>query len=182
LCHTVSAKYVLGINTLQINTDHDYGGVVANQLATLNHLGVFTTPLPETPEKLPRLVDHHDAQEDLNLRARSYLHSNCAHCHRKWGGGNAEFQLLATLPLNETGTLGVRPGQGEFGLSAPRVLLPGEPDRSMALFRMKRLGLGRMPHIASNVVDQDAVRLIEQWLRQPSSPAAARRTGLKPGG
>ncbi len=42
MCHTVTAKYALGVNTRQMNKDHDYGGVVANQLATLNHLGLFT--------------------------------------------------------------------------------------------------------------------------------------------
>ena len=58
LCHTTAAKYILGINTLQMNKDHDYGGVVANQLRTLDHLGVFTQPLPAPPEKLARLVDY----------------------------------------------------------------------------------------------------------------------------
>lgn len=166
LCHTMSAKYALGVNTLQMNKDHDYDGVVANQLSTLDHLGVFTKPLPEPPEELPSLVDSRDTSRDLDRRARSYLHANCSHCHRKWGGGNAQFQLLATLPLDETGTLGVRPGQGKFELDNPRILVPGSPERSMALYRMKVLGLGRMPHVASNELDTEAVKLIEQWLRQ----------------
>lgn len=84
----------------------------------------------------------------------------------KWGGGNAEFQLLATLPLNDTGTLGVRPAHGDFGLKDPRVLVPGEPERSMVLHRMKLLGLGRMPHVASSVVDDRAVQLIHDWIQQ----------------
>ena len=36
----------------------------------------------------------------------------------------------------------------------------------MVAFRMNRLGLGRMPHIASNVVDEDAVKLIREWIKQ----------------
>jgi hypothetical protein len=74
--------------------------------------------------------------------------------------------MLATLPLEETGTLGVRPGQGTFELDNPHILVPGSPERSMALHRMKRQGLGRMPHVASNEIDTDAVKLIEQWLRE----------------
>jgi uncharacterized repeat protein (TIGR03806 family) len=165
LCHTMPAKFVLGVNTLQMNKDHDYGGVIANQLRTLEHLGVFTEPLPASPEKLPKLVDYHDRQASLNERARSYLHSNCSHCHMKWGGGNAEFQLLATLDLADTGTIGVRPGHGNFGLDRPAVILPGQPERSMVYHRMTKLGLGRMPHVASNVVDEDAVKLIHAWLK-----------------
>ena len=30
---------------------------------------------------------------------------------------------------------------------------------------MKKLGLGRMPHIASNVVDDEGVNLIEEWIK-----------------
>jgi hypothetical protein len=165
LCHTQSAKFVLGVNTLQLNRDHDYGGRVANQLRTLEHLGVFTKPLPAPPEKLPRLVDYTDRRLDVNTRARSYLHANCAHCHMKWGGGNAEFQLLATLDLKDTGTLGTRPGQGDFGLKDPRILVPGEPERSMVLYRMQKLGLGRMPHVASSVVDEEGVKLVRDWIK-----------------
>ena len=97
LCHTMASKYVLGVNTLQMNKNHSYGGVIANQLDTLNHLGIFTKPLPKPVSKLPRLINYHDQTQDLDRRARSYLHANCAHCHQKWGGGNAEFQLQANL-------------------------------------------------------------------------------------
>ncbi|MCS6851887.1 MAG: PQQ-dependent sugar dehydrogenase [Gemmataceae bacterium] len=166
MCHTVTAKYALGVNTLQMNRDHDYGGVIANQLATLEHLGLFTQPLPARPEQLPRLVDYRDPRQDLDARARSYLHANCSHCHRKWGGGNADFQLLATLPLDQTGIINARPGHGSFDLTDPRILVPGQPERSLIVYRMARRGLGQMPHIASNVIDQDAVELITEWVRQ----------------
>jgi len=166
LCHTMPAKYTLGVNTLQLNRDYDYGGVIANQLSTLDHLGIFTKPLPEAPEKLPRLYDYEDEKVDLDKRARSYLHANCSHCHMKWGGGNAEFLLLATLPLKETGTIGTRPGQGAFDIPDARILAPGEPERSIIHHRMTRLGLGRMPHVASLAVDEKGVKLIHDWIKQ----------------
>jgi uncharacterized repeat protein (TIGR03806 family) len=167
LCHTMPAKYTLGVNTLQLNKDHDYGhGQVANQLRTLEHLGIFTQHLPELPEKLPRLVDYEDEKQSLDARARSYLHANCAHCHMKWGGGNAEFLLLATLDIKDTGTLNTKPGQGTFDLRDPRIIVPGDPDRSLVAYRMSKLGLGRMPHVASNVVDEKGLRLIRDWIKQ----------------
>ena len=168
LCHTMAAKYVLGVNTLQMNKNHDYGEVVANQLDTLNHLGVFNKPLPKPANELPKLVHYHDKTADLNARARSYLHANCSHCHRKWGGGNAEFQLLATLPLTETGTLNTPPGQGKFNLDQPVLLMSGKPERSLVFHRMTRLGLGRMPHVGSNVRHQEAIELIGQWIEELS--------------
>ena len=166
LCHTMPAKYVLGVNTLQMNKDHDYGhGRVANQLATLEHLGIFKRQLPKKPDDLPHLVNYRDEKQDLNKRARSYLHANCAHCHMKWGGGNADFLLVATVDLDQTNSINTRVGQGKFELKDPRVIVPGVPDRSMILFRMRRLGLGRMPHVGSNVVDDRGAQLIEEWLR-----------------
>ncbi|MBM3775666.1 MAG: hypothetical protein FJW37_10980, partial [Acidobacteria bacterium] len=172
LCHTVPAKYLLGVNTLQLNRDYNYDGVIANQLSTFEHLGLFTTPLPARPESLPRLANYLDPKAPLEDRARSYLEANCAHCHRKWGGGNAEFQLLSTLPLEELGIVNAALQHGHLGLDKPRLLVPGEPERSMILHRMKILDLGRMPHIASKVADEQAVALIRDWITQ-----MARRPG-----
>ncbi|MGE3316055.1 MAG: PQQ-dependent sugar dehydrogenase [Planctomycetaceae bacterium] len=171
LCHTMAAKYVLGITTLQMNKDHDYGEVTANQLRTFDHIGLFTKPLPAEPETMEKLADYHDKSASVDVRARSYLHANCSHCHRKWGGGNAEFQLLATLPITETGTVDVKPGQGAFGLANARYIAPGDPTRSMVYHRMTLTGLGRMPHVAVNIIDQEAVDLIREWIRQmPAKP------------
>ena len=40
VCHSRAANYVLGLSTLQFNRDHDYGGIVDNQLLVLEHLGL----------------------------------------------------------------------------------------------------------------------------------------------
>jgi len=117
--------------------------------------------LPKTPEKLDRLVDYHDRKQSLNDRARAYLHSNCSHCHRKWGGGNAEFQLLSTLKLDETGPSTSNRArhvrrQGRAAAGA------GRSGTFAVVAALKRRGLGQMPHIASNVVDPEAVELIEE--------------------
>ena len=166
LCHTMAAKYVLGVTTLQMNKDHDYGGVIANQLATFEHLGIFKEKLPKAAADLPRLEDYHDQKVDLNLRARSYLHANCAHCHRKWGGGNAEFELQASLPLADTLAVNTRPGQGTFRLDDPRIIVPGNPGRSLVLQRMRLDGLGKMPHVASNQKDLAAIEMLQKWLSE----------------
>lgn len=166
LCHTMAAKYVLGVTTHQMNHAFDYGGAVGkrNQIQNFHELGLFTEPLTKSPDDLDHLVDYHDDSAELDVRARSYLQSNCSHCHRKWGGGNAEFQLLSTLPLDDTGTVNVRPGHGLFQLKDGKLLVPGSPDRSLIYFRMNRIGLGRMPHVASSVRDEKALALMREWI------------------
>ena len=47
-----------------------------------------------------------------------------------------------------------------------RLLVPGHPEQSIIHDRMKRLGLGRMPHIASRVVDEQGVKLVHDWIKQ----------------
>ncbi len=166
-CHTMPAKYVLGLNTVQMNKDHDYGGGrVANQLRTLEHLGIFKAPLPKPPEALPRLANYEDRSQPLDARARAYLHANCAHCHMKWGGGNADFELLATMDLKATRTLSDAPRHGKFDLKDPGLLVPGSPERSLLLWRMKRLDAPRMPRVGSSVVDENGALLIEEWIKQ----------------
>src|SRR5262249_24677408 len=140
LCHTMPAKYVLGLNTHQLNRDHVYADGPANQLATSEKMGLFTKALPAAPDKLPRLADYEDAKHDVATRARSYLHSNCAHCHMKWGGGNTEFQLLYTLKPAEMGVVNVRPAHGTFKLNDPRIVKPGKPEESMLYHRMTLTG------------------------------------------
>src|SRR5262245_29190240 len=128
-------------------------------------MGLFTKALPAAPAKLPRLADYEDTKQDVATRARAYLQANCAHCHMKWGGGNAELQLLSTLKLADMGIVNVRPGQGTFKLSDPRIVKPGKPEESMLYHRMTLTGLGRMPHVASSVVDEKGAKLIHDWIK-----------------
>jgi uncharacterized repeat protein (TIGR03806 family) len=168
LCHTMPMHFVLGLNVPQMNRDHDYGGTVDNQLRTLDHIGLFTKPIPNLAKKteLPKLPDPRDEKVPLDQRARSYLHANCAHCHMVYGGGNALFKLTFTLPLSATGIVGTPPMHGDFGIAGGKLVVPGDPDRSLLLHRMAKLGHGRMPHVASSVVDENAVKLVREWIRQ----------------
>jgi hypothetical protein len=76
-----------------------------------------------------------------------------------------------------TRSVNAPPGQGLFGLNDPKVIVPGDPDRSMALHRMQLTTLGRMPHIASNVVDQQAVELLRAWIKDLSNDSLLSRPG-----
>jgi uncharacterized repeat protein (TIGR03806 family) len=166
LCHTVPAKFVLGLNTHQLNRDYDYGSGPVNQLAAWEKMGLFSKPLPATPEKLPRLTNPDDEKAPLEKRARAYLHANCAHCHIKWGGGNAEFQLMFTLPLKTMGVADVKPAHGNFDVKDARLLTPGKPEQSIIHHRMTITGLGRMPHVGSRVVDEKGAKLVFDWIKE----------------
>jgi mono/diheme cytochrome c family protein len=178
LCHTMSANFVLGINGPQLDRSFDYGGVKANQIDVMNKLNLFTQPVSK-PFPLPfvlgdkealnglklELVDPLDASANLDQRARSYLHANCAHCHMKWGGGNAFFYLTGHLPLADTGAVNTPPQHGDLGAPGSKVIAPGDPAHSLILKRMSLTDHHRMPRVGSNVVDEDAVKLIDAWIK-----------------
>ena len=49
-----------------MNRDHDYGGIVDNQIRALDHIGLFKTRLAGSPESLPRFVNPYDEKADLS--------------------------------------------------------------------------------------------------------------------
>jgi glucose/arabinose dehydrogenase len=44
-CHSRQAGFALGMNVWQMNHEHDYGGVIANQLTSLEHIGALKVNL-----------------------------------------------------------------------------------------------------------------------------------------
>ena len=168
LCHTTRAGSIHGFRQPQLAKEHEYGGSLADQLRTLDHIGLFAEPLPA---KIEAFADPHDDSADLTARARSYLHVNCGHCHRRGGGGSSFFDVNYAHTLEKTSLLGTRPTQGTFGIHGAQIVAPGDPYRSVLYYRIAKLGHGRMPQFGSQVVDRRGTKLIHDWIA--SLPPAA---------
>jgi uncharacterized repeat protein (TIGR03806 family) len=160
----------LGVNTPQLNRKCDERGSSDNQLAKWHEEGLLAwTPDVAGP---PKLVDPYDHSVDLDRRARSYLQTNCAHCHQQGAGGTANIDLLYDIPLEQTKTINARPIQGTFNISGARIIAPGDPEGSVLYYRMSKLGGGHMPRLGSNVVDERATRMFHDWIaRMPPEKA-----------
>lgn len=179
-CHNRWSGPVLAFNSPQLNRAHNYGGVLAPQLATLTHIRLLESSAGS--QAVPGIANPHDPSAAINDRARAYLHANCAHCHRMHAGGSVLAQMQFELPLEQTNMVGVRPTQGTFGIHAAQVIAAGDPFRSVLWYRMAKLGAGRMPHLGSTEIDRAGVELIHDWVRQlpaetgaaPTDSAAAR--------
>jgi uncharacterized repeat protein (TIGR03806 family) len=164
VCHSRAANFVLGLSELQMNRDHDYGGVVDNQLRALDHIGVFRKS-PGDLAKMRRLVDPYDRKQALDSRARSYLHVNCAQCHVEAGGGNAQMELEFTTAAEKTRIFDVKPLHHHFDVAEPRLIALGSPERSMIYRRLTLRGTGQMPPLATSQLDREAIKLMEEWIR-----------------
>lgn len=174
LCHNPWAGHVLGFQSGQLNRSA-VGGSASNQIADLRRVGVFTMPATWQIEKLSRLCDPYDSAAAIDLRARSYLHANCAHCHRFGGGGTATIDLDFSVNVDKTGAIGQRPSQGTFGISGARIISPGDPFGSVLWYRMAKLGPGRMPRAGAAMIDTRASRLIHDWIVQ-LEPALSKKS------
>jgi hypothetical protein len=62
-------------------------------------------------------------------------------------------------------------------LADPRILVPGDAGRSLIYHRMKMEGLGRMPHVASSVVDQEALTMLRAWITDLGQTDRIRQRG-----
>lgn len=120
--------------------------------------------LPKTPGEYDHLADPYDASADLNRRARSYLHSNCAQCHVEAGGGNSAFDLHVRTDPARMRLFDVKPQHDTFDLSDPKIIARGDPGRSVLYYRITRRGPGQMPPLATTLVDEKATRMIEAWI------------------
>jgi glucose/arabinose dehydrogenase len=118
-----------------------------------------------TANKARRLVDPYDARQDLTLRARSYLHSNCAQCHVEAGGGNAMIDLEFSTKLDKMKLIDVPPQHDTFGLKDARLIAPGRPEASVLLHRVGHRGPGQMPPLATSLVDEPALRMLREWVQ-----------------
>lgn len=116
-------------------------------------------------EDYPRLADPADEKADLDERARSYLHANCAHCHVWAGGGNSAIQLDVRSPLAKTRLIDETPLHDRYGIAEAKLVAPGSPERSVLTHRLKVRGKGQMPPLASTRVDEKATGLIRAWIR-----------------
>lgn len=149
--------------------------LVANQLRSLSRAGFFDQPLDERAR--PRLVNPYLAEPpstaatgptppNLNERARSWLHVNCAHCHREGAGGSVVTHLDYESTPDQMKAFGRPPSQGTFGIDAAAVIQPADPYRSVLYFRIATEGGGHMPRLGARRVDPAGVRLIHDWIKQ----------------
>jgi uncharacterized repeat protein (TIGR03806 family) len=163
-CHTQAAGRTLGLEIGTLNGDFGYPtGRTANQLTTLNFIDTLTPALTQTPAQLPAIPDPAGSAA-LEQRARAWLHSNCAYCHRPGGPTQASMDLRYSTALSATGTCNIAPSLGDLGVANARLIAPGSAATSIIVNRANRRDGNGMPPIATNQVDTAGVALLTQWI------------------
>lgn len=173
-CHNKWSGPALAFGTFHFTGPTVQSATSTDQLEEFARVGLIDK-LPEVSDPA-LLVDTSDDSSDIERRARSYLHINCAHCHRMHAGGSVLAFMHADLSLEQTNLINTRPSQGMFGIHDARVIAAGDPFRSILLHRMAKLGGGRMPHIGSFEVDVEGLELLSSWIDQMPDNQTASET------
>lgn len=153
-CHNNWSGFALGFEPDQLTS---ISGKKPSESATL-----FDGPFLDRLKS--HLVSSHDDKADLETRARSWLHANCAHCHRRHGGGSVPLMVNFDVPTAETMLLNEKPTRGDLALPDARVISSGKPAQSVLIARMARSGNGHMPMIGARETDPHGFQLLWDWI------------------
>jgi uncharacterized repeat protein (TIGR03806 family) len=168
-CHTRAAGFVLGPKTRQIHREFTYpsSGATDNQIRTWSYLGMLSEPVSD--EDLPgldRLSAIGDSSAPLEARVRSYLDANCANCHRPGMDIPAAFDARFDTSLAEAAIIGHPTVSDSLGIARPRVVAPGDAERSLLWRRMVLPERFKMPPLARNRVDDEAAAAVKEWIER----------------
>ena len=168
-CHTRSAGWSLGLETAQMNRVPATAALgTQNQIDKFAAAGLFDAA-PAKPYKaalvtpVQRPAWRPAQRATVTERARSYLHANCAFCHRP-DGEFKTIDLRYDIDFKTDIALQHGPRQGNPERRRRDQSDAGPPRAVVTWLRMNTLEMGRMPPLASDVLDQDALALVGDWI------------------
>lgn len=167
ICHNDVSGQALGFRTSHLNSDFHYPATnrTANQLDTFNSIGVFNVTL--TAAQLESYIEARpldDATAPLEHRVRSYLDTNCSHCHRPGGSGEGFDARLGT-PLDLQNLINGIPQRFESLGPEGRYIAPGDIAHSAVFVRASAVGNGdAMPPLAKNLAHTAGIAALQSYI------------------
>ena len=162
-CHKVYDTSVpAGVKPKNINKVVNYGNHSMNQIEKWIDYGY----LDNAPDNIEAMIDWTDPSNSLELRVRSYIDINCAHCHSD--NTHCEYRPIrldfdSTEDLTNLGVC--LPPDTDLGNGTDLIVAPGNVIRSVLHFRMASVEEEyRMPLLGRTLVHQEAINLVEEWI------------------
>lgn len=162
-CHKLDNKPIpIGVKPQNINVTYNYPNGIKNQLQKLVDEGY----LQSYPSNITSTVNYKDTSKPLDIRLRSYLDINCAHCHQDNARCDYRAIRLSFSQTSNLTKLGVCVSADEpLGSSLERIITPGNPGKSVMHFRLSSINENnRMPLLGRTIVHDEGVELLTQWI------------------
>ena len=177
-CHTGRPVEVLGFTALQLSPDRDPKAPHAEKpgpddvdLRKLVELGVLKNLPPSLLDHAPRI----EASSPRERAALGYLQANCGICHNGVGplsslGMRLDVPVGPPLDIRAPAfksAVGVPSRYQPNPKSSCVRIDPGAPDASALVIRMgSRNPYVQMPPLGTHLVDEEALALVEEWIRE----------------
>lgn len=170
VCHSNKAAFTpIGPKPQNLFKDFNYATGVQNQLAKWKGEG-YLNSFSQNPVVT---VDWQDTSKSLDLRARSYLDINCAHCHKPGGACDLmpeNFSFTATV-VNPS-SLGICVTPHDFVTGGENYIIEAQNSR-MSLMYTKMASTKKemmMPPVGRTIAHNEALELIQEWIDTMENP------------
>jgi len=169
-CHKSNELPIpIGIKPQNLNNNFTFSSGLKNQLAKWIEVGYLDNSLPST---IASTVDYNDTSKSLDLRVRSYLDINCAHCHQTNSHCDyrpMRFAFSETTDLANMGVCVNTQDMADFPPALEKIVNPNNINRSMLYYRLNTDNESfRMPLLGRTEIHTEGVALIEQWINSLS--------------
>ena len=158
----------IGPKPQNLNLKIDYTSGQMNQLEKWVEMGYLNN---DFPSNINSMVNFNDDTQPLELRVRSYLDVNCAHCHsdnRHCDYRPVRFAFHESLDLTNLGVC--VEGNEIFDQAITKIVSPGNSERSILSVRMNSVAPDlRMPLLGRTIRHEEGIDLIEQWIASLSN-------------
>lgn len=165
-CHKQDNEtpFPIGVKPSSLNKVYDYADGSSNQLDKWVDMGYLNSA--NIPNNIETVVDWTDTSQSLELRARSYLDINCAHCHSDNRHCDYRPVRFAFAESSDITNLGVCVDADDvFDPALTKIVMPGNSERSILAFRINSVDQSlRMPLLARTLKHNEGVELIEAWI------------------
>ena len=165
-CHMLNGVNTpIGPKPQNLNKMFTYTDGAKNQLLKWIETGYLTTDIPQN---IASTVDWTDENQSLDIRARSYLDINCAHCHSP--GGVCDYTPM-NLAFNATGNpvnLGICIQPQDFAPEQyPYLITASDPLRSLIYYRINTtIPSDMMPRVGRSLIDAEGTSMLWYWINE----------------
>ena len=153
----------IGPKPQNLNKSYTYPDGTSGQLSRWIQEGYLENTLPGS---ITSTVNYEDTSKPLEMRLRSYVDINCAHCHSE--GAHCDYMPMrfAFSETTNAVNLGVCVEPNEFvDASLTHVVAREKPEKSVMFYRTNTTEESyRMPMLGRTIVHEEGVALIEQWI------------------
>lgn len=162
-CHNqLDEPTVIGLKPQNLNKDYNYTSGLANQLQKLTEIGYLN---PDLPNNIKTVVAWDDSSQPLEVRVRSYLDINCAHCHSDNGHCNYRPMRFEYQFTDEPENIGVCVEPETQFIPNSYIVKPNDTNLSILYYRLSTTDESfRMPLLGRTINHEEGVDLVEEWI------------------